>query len=130
MQEAASLVNASIRVRSASRGAVVLDIRTDPAGQFSAPSIQPGIYFVEALDASGQVIGVSPTVSTIAGETAMVSVTAAGTHASRALALAGFSLFGIGHRRVCRNRRRCSGCSGDDGRGGGEQRAGDPSPSQ
>jgi Carboxypeptidase regulatory-like domain len=90
------LMGASLRVRNSDRGNVILEIRTGAAGQFSVPSLQPGSYIVEALDSSGQVIGVSPTVSTIAGETAMVTVTAAGTQTSRALSQAGFSLSGLG----------------------------------
>jgi hypothetical protein len=90
------LSNANVRVRDASRASVVLETRTGAAGQFSALTIRPGIYIVEVLDSSGQVIGVSRTVPVIAGETSTVALTAAAAQAPRTLSQAGFSIFGLG----------------------------------
>jgi hypothetical protein len=89
-------MGASLRVRDADRGNVILVVRSGAAGQFWVPNLQPGSYIVEALDSSEQVIGVSPTVSTTAGQTARVTVTAAEPQASRALSQAGLSLSGLG----------------------------------
>ena len=71
------LVNAGVRVRNMIRGDVVAQLRTGAGGLFSAPGLQPGRYVVETVGGSGQVIGVSPTVSVVAGQTSTVTVTAA-----------------------------------------------------
>jgi hypothetical protein len=89
------LVNVGLRVRNASRGHVVLETRTGASGEFSTPTLQPGIYIIEALGSSGQVIGVS-TVSVIAGQTAAVTVTAAEGQSPQTLSQAGFSISGLG----------------------------------
>jgi Carboxypeptidase regulatory-like domain len=92
----ARLVNVGVRVRNANRGDVVLQTRTGAAGQFPAPSLEPGVYIIEALGSSGQVIGVSPTMSVMAGQTATATVTPSAAQSPQALSQAGFSLFGLG----------------------------------
>ena len=72
------LANVSVRVRNAKLGRVILETQTGTAGQFLVPGMPPDIYIVEALDSSGQVIGVSPTVSTVAGEPRRTSARPAG----------------------------------------------------
>jgi len=90
-----TLVNTAIRIRSARQGDVVSETRTDGGGLFSTP-LQPGVYIIEAVGRSGRVIGVSPTVSVLAGRTAAVTVTSAAAQSPQALSQAGFSFYGLG----------------------------------
>ena len=91
-----TLVNTAIRIRSARQGDVVSETQTDGGGLFSTPLLQPGVYIIEAVGRSGRVIGVSPTVSVLAGRTAAVTVTSAAAQSPQALSQAGFSFFGLG----------------------------------
>ena len=90
------LVNAGVRIRNAGRGNVVTETRTGTGGLFSAAALQPGMYVVETLGQYGQVIGVSPAVSVIAGRTTTVAVMAGAAQSPQTLSQAGFSLFGLG----------------------------------
>ncbi len=92
----ANLVNAGVRIRNATHGDVVAQLRTGAGGVFSTAGLIPGAYIVEALGWSGEVIGVSPAVSVIAGRTANVTILAGGAQSQRPLSQAGFSLFGLG----------------------------------
>ena len=69
---------------------------TNAQGSFSFAGLQPGSYTVEVLDAAGNIVGTSASVSVTAGATATVSVTAAAAGALAAGAAGGLSLFGLG----------------------------------
>jgi Carboxypeptidase regulatory-like domain len=90
------LPNAKVRVRKKG-GALLADATSNTAGDFSV-SVPQGEYFVEILDGAGKVIGLSPTLTVAAGQTATITVTAAavGAVAGGTAAAGGFSLFGLG----------------------------------
>jgi hypothetical protein len=92
----AYLPSSKVRVRNASTGAIAAETTTDSVGDFLA-TVPPGNYIVEVVDASGTVLGLSPTIAVTAGATATVTVTAtaAGVAAAGATG-AGFALFGLG----------------------------------
>jgi Carboxypeptidase regulatory-like domain len=91
----ANLVNAGVRVRSASAGHLVSTLTTGSNGAFFAPGLQPGSYVIEALNSYGQVVGVSPIVVVRSGSTASAIVTAPQLPRSRQRTNS-FSVFGLG----------------------------------
>lgn len=69
---------------------------TNEVGQVSFAGIQPGNYMVQILDATGNVVGTSASISVAAGATVTVGVTAAAAGAIAAAAGGGIGLFGLG----------------------------------
>jgi carboxypeptidase family protein len=92
-----NLAGSTVRVRSVSTGNVAAEVVADAAGGFTAPALAPGSYIVEVVNAAGQVIGLSPTVTVVAGTTATVTVTATALGAVAAGAAGGgLSVLGLG----------------------------------
>jgi hypothetical protein len=69
---------------------------TNSSGSFSFAGLNPGSYTIEILDAAGNIVGTSASVTVTAGATATVTVTAAAAGAITAAAGGGLSLFGLG----------------------------------
>lgn len=69
---------------------------TNGAGSFSFAGLPPGSYTIEILDAAGNLVGTSATVTVTAGATATVTVTAAAVGAIAAAGAGGLGLFGLG----------------------------------
>ncbi len=90
------LPNVRIQIRSISGGAVVGSGTTGGDGTFSVPSLPPGEYVAEVIDAAGKVQGVSAPISLVAGGTSSTSVVAIGLGNSLAASSGGFHLFGMG----------------------------------
>ena len=79
------LVNATIQLRDLATGTVSGTTRSSSTGDFSFAAVAPGNYVVEILNAAGQVVGTSASISVApgAGLTGVaVSVTAAGVRAA------------------------------------------------
>ena len=80
----APLANFRVQVRNANTGDLAGSTTSNQAGQFSFDSLQPGNYVVEIVDATGKVVGLSPSLTVTAGATVTVTVgaTAAGALAA------------------------------------------------
>jgi hypothetical protein len=93
----APLPNYTVQVRNVDTGRLAGSTTSNEAGQFSFTSLQPGNYVIEIVDASGKVVGLSPSVGVAAGATVSVTVSASAAGAIAAAASSGgFSLFGLG----------------------------------
>jgi hypothetical protein len=93
----APLRNYTVRVRNAADGQIAGSTTSSGAGEFSFTGLQPGNYIVEIVDATGKVVGLSPTIGVAAGATVSVTVSAAAAGAITASAASGgFSMFGLG----------------------------------
>jgi hypothetical protein len=93
MQQQLPQVN--VQVRGAD-GSIVSTGTTNASGQFSFAGLNPGNYVVEILDAAGNIVGTSASVSVTAGAVATITVTAAAAGAIAAAGTGGVSLFGLG----------------------------------
>src|SRR3954465_4542833 len=106
----APLRNYTVRVRNIADGQIAGTTTTSGAGEFSFAGLQPGSYIVEVVDASGQVVGLSPSLAVTAGEAMTVSINASAAGAiTAASASSGFSPFGLrppGRRGVTTARAR------------------------
>lgn len=91
-----NLAGAKVRIRNAGNGAVAAETTSDATGAFTATGLAPGSYVVEVVDATGRVIGLSPTIEVLAGSTATVGVTATAAGAMATATGGGLSLFGLG----------------------------------
>ena len=69
----------SVRVRSVRTGDVVATARTSADGSFVVPSLAPGSYVVEIVNAAGRIVGTSAIATVVEGRTASLTVTAAST---------------------------------------------------
>jgi len=69
---------------------------TNAQGGFSFTGLNPGNYTIEILDAAGNIVGTSASVTVAAGATATVTITAAAAGAIAAGAGGGLGLFGLG----------------------------------
>ena len=69
---------------------------SNQAGQFSFAGLQPGHYVVEIVDATGKVVGLSPSLLVTAGSTVTVTVGATAAGALAAASGGGLSLLGLG----------------------------------
>jgi hypothetical protein len=93
----APLRNYTVRVRNVADGQIAGTTTSSGAGEFSFTGLPPGNYVVEVVDASGQVVGLSPTLGVTAGSAMTVSINASAAGAiTAASASHGFSLFGLG----------------------------------
>jgi hypothetical protein len=93
----APLRNYTVRVRNVADGQIAGTTTSSGAGEFSFTGLQPGNYVVEVVDASGQVVGLSPTLGVTAGGAMSVTINASAAGAiTAASASSGFSLFGLG----------------------------------
>jgi hypothetical protein len=92
-----NLAQTKVRIRNTSTGTIASELTTDGAGGFTGV-VPAGSYVVEIVDGAGNVIGLSPTISVVAGATASITVTASaiGAVAAGTAATGGFSLFGLG----------------------------------
>jgi hypothetical protein len=69
----------SVRVRSVRTGDVVATARTSADSSFVVPSLTPGSYVVEIVNAAGRIVGTSAIATVVEGRTASLIVTAAST---------------------------------------------------
>jgi hypothetical protein len=93
----APLRNYTVRVRNIADGQIADTTTSSGAGEFSFSGLQPGNYVVEVVDASGQVVGLSPTLGVTTGAAMTVTINASAAGAiTAASASGGFSLFGLG----------------------------------
>jgi len=90
-----ALANYRVRVRDTKSGAIVAGSTSNTGGGFSIAGVAPGTYVVEAVNAGGQVVGLSSSVAVTSGamSSAAIIATTAGTAAQ---AGSGFTLFGLG----------------------------------
>jgi len=94
--ERAPLPNFRVHVRNANTGELVGSTTSNQAGQFGFGALQPGNYVVEIVDASGKVVGLSPSLTVAAGSTVTVTVGASAAGALAAASGGGLSLLGLG----------------------------------
>src|SRR5215203_714684 len=92
----APLPNFRVHVRNANTGELSGSTTSNQAGQFSFTSLEPGNYVIEIVDASGKVVGLSPSLSVAAGSTLTVTVGATAAGALAAASGGGLSLLGLG----------------------------------
>lgn len=85
-----------IQVRNANTGVMAGMTTSNQAGEFSFNSLVPGNYVVEIIDASGRVVGLSPSITVGAGATVKVTVGATAAGALSSAEGAGVRLFGMG----------------------------------
>jgi hypothetical protein len=88
-----TLVNATVQLRDLATGTVSSTTTSSSTGAFSFAAINPGNYVVEVLNAAGQVVGTSASISVAAGAAlsgVAVSATAAAVTATAA-SVAGIS---------------------------------------
>ena len=84
-----TLVNATVQLRDLATGTVTSTTTSSSTGAFSFAAVNPGNYVVEVLNAAGQVVGTSASVSVAAGAAitgVTVTATAAAVAASAAAA--------------------------------------------
>src|ERR1043166_7270587 len=72
-----TLVNAAVQLRNLATGQIAGTTTSNAVGQFSFIGLNPGNYAVEVVNAAGQIVGTSASVSVAAGAAVTgVSVTA------------------------------------------------------
>lgn len=89
------LTEVTVQLRNVLTGDIVATTSTNEAGSFSFPSMPPGTYIAEIVDAAGKTIGVGAPVTLTAGAPATTSVVAAGV-GTTAAAGGGLHLLGMG----------------------------------
>ena len=81
-----TMTNTTVRLRNVQTGQLAGETTSNAAGQFSFPALGPGNYVVEVVNAAGQVVGTSATISLTAAAMAAtgvaVTASAAGAVAS------------------------------------------------
>jgi hypothetical protein len=92
----APLADFRVHVRNANTGELAGSTTSNQAGQFAFSTLQPGNYVVEIVDASGKVVGLSPSMTVAAGSTVTVTVGATAAGALAAASGGGLSLLGLG----------------------------------
>ena len=86
-----------VQVRPVNGTSLVASGSTNAQGTFGFSALNPGQYVVEIVDAAGNIVGTSGSITVAAGATASVSITAAAAGAIAAAGAAGASgLFGLG----------------------------------
>lgn len=83
--------NTTVRLRGLANGQLAETTTTDSLGQFTFAGLNPGNYVIEVVNAAGDIIGTSATVSVAAG--AAVTGVAIASAASAAATVAGGSFF-------------------------------------
>lgn len=96
-QQNLSGVKVQVRDRN---GQLVAVGTTNASGEFSFAGLNPGIYTIEIVDATGNIVGTSAAITVTAGATATVTVTAAAAGAIAAASGGGLRPFGLGHRAM------------------------------
>ena len=84
-----TLINATVQLRDLATGTVTSTTTSSSTGAFSFAAVNPGNYVVEVLNAAGQVVGTSASISVAAGAVVTgvtVTATAAAVAASAAVA--------------------------------------------
>jgi hypothetical protein len=84
-----TLINATVQLRDLATGTVTATTTSSSTGAFSFAAVNPGNYVVEVLNAAGQVVGTSASISVAAGAVVtgvMVTATAAAVAATAAAA--------------------------------------------
>jgi hypothetical protein len=87
-----TLVNATVQLRDLTTGTISGTTTSSSTGSFSFAAVNPGNYAVEVLNAAGQVLGTSASISVAAGA-AVTGVTVSATAA--AIAAGAASLTGV-----------------------------------
>jgi hypothetical protein len=64
------VANATVQLRNLSTGQLVGSTTSNVSGQFSFAGLNPGTYAVEVVNATGQIIGTSASISVAAGSVA------------------------------------------------------------
>jgi len=83
-----TLVNATVQLRNLATGAVSSTTTSSSRGLFSFAAVNPGTYVVEVLNAVGQVVGTTASISVAAGA-ALTGVAVSATAAAVAAGAAG-----------------------------------------
>lgn len=86
-----TLVNATVQLRDLATGTVSGTTTSSSTGAFSFVAINPGNYIVEVLNAAGQVVGTSASISVAAG----AAITGVAVSATAAAVTAAASVAGI-----------------------------------
>ena len=87
-----TLVNATVQLRDLATGTVSGTTTTSSDGRYGFPAIAPGNYVVEVLNAAGQVVGTSASISVAAGAALTgVAVSATAAAVTAAASAAGIS---------------------------------------
>jgi hypothetical protein len=84
-----TLINATVQLRDLATGSISGTTTSSSTGAFSFAAVNPGNYVVEVLNAAGQVVGTSASISVAAGAVVTgvtVTATAAAVAASAAAA--------------------------------------------
>ena len=76
-----TLVNATVQLRDLATGTVTSTTTSSSTGAFTFTAVNPGNYVVEVLNAAGQVVGTSASISVAAGA-AITGVTVTATAAA------------------------------------------------
>lgn len=92
----APLPNFRVHVRNANTGELAGSTTSNQAGQFSFGGLEPGNYVIEIVDATGKVVGLSPSLAVAAGSTVTVTVGATAAGALASASGGGLSLLGLG----------------------------------
>jgi hypothetical protein len=85
-----TLINATVQLRDLATGTVTSTTTSSSTGAFSFAAVNPGNYVVEVLNAAGQVVGTSASISVAAGA-AITGVTVTATAAAVAATAAAAS---------------------------------------
>jgi hypothetical protein len=91
-----ALPDVRVQVRHFKTALLVNSTTSSAAGEFSFEDLKPGNYVVELVDASGNVLGMSPPFTLGNAPNVTVSVVAVAQGLVTAGGSAGFSLFGLG----------------------------------
>jgi hypothetical protein len=92
----APLPNYTVRVRNVQTGDLAGSTTTNEAGEFSFAGLTPASYVVEIVDAAGQIVGLSPTITVSTGTVASVTVTVSAAATEAIATGGGFSFLGLG----------------------------------
>jgi hypothetical protein len=85
-----TLANATVQLRNLATGTVSSTTTSSSTGVFSFAAVNPGNYVVEVLNAAGQVVGTTASISVAAGA-ALTGVAVSATAAAVAAGIAGAS---------------------------------------
>ena len=88
------MAKTSVRLRNLANGQIAGTTTTNALGQFSFAALPQGDYMIEVLNAAGEIVGTSATISLAAGAVVSGVTVAASAVAAAAAAGAGASFFG------------------------------------